>query len=1235
MRSLYRTLFHRPTCLLKRPRLALLTLEDRTVPAFVWANREAASDLFNDTFGTNAATARGVVDAVIGQWNAVVTNFNQPSGGNDINATISMRATGTGFGGGAGSYTYDNGYLTGGTITLARGNDTNADGNGDGAGWFLDPTPNDNSEFTGNIVSGYTGVAQASSPAFNMGDLFTVMNNEITHVLGISRAPALFQTPVNGTITNTGITDNAEGGGVGTYFVFDGPSVTALMTSNNGGPSGSDTGQALHTAGPNDAAGQPVAFASAFRGARQLVGLDDNGNASYEFGRRYLVSDVTALLLQDAYAYTINRPASLPTFYATLQANGTLLVRGATGSTTSADTITLSRSGGNLVVSVDVGNDTPGTGPNGDNSNLPAFVTQFQLASVNSISIDAGDGADTFVFDLSGGVFAPAGGISLDGGLGTDVLRVNSDTNFTLSNTQLTTGSGLTVNLSNMDRAELTGGGAGNAFDLGGWTGTAAIDGAGASDTLTGPNNGNIWTLDGSNAGNVDVDITFTSVENLTGGSSFDRFQFVGGSLGGNINGGSGSDTVIGDNTSRTFTLTGANAGTVSAILGGTFTSVENLTGGGQADQFLFTAGGSVSGDIEGNGGEDILSFAAIGAQDVTLNGLGTTDGFDGQTPGTTLIGGVFFNINSLVGSTAASTDSLTGLDQNSTWLHTGSGGRYQDDGSGRTINYSNFESLAGRNARDIFNIQQTSGNPLTASGNGGDDLFRISSNAGVDDDGDLNGIATAVTVDGGGGTANRLTVSDFGGAANPNIVVTSSQISGMAAATISYLATGGDFDPVGASGILIRGSDSGADTFNIRSTLAGSSTKIEGNGQDDLFQLSSNAGIDNNGDVDGVETLTIDAGTGTANRLIVSDFGGGANPAVVVTNNQISGLAAGTIFYSATGGNFNPVGTTGILVRGSNSGIDTMSVRSTLAGSTTRIEGNGENDVFQVSSNAGIDDRGHLNDIAGSLAIDAGSGSANRLIVSDFDRAVDTSFTVTASAITRNDATPITINYTATPSGDFTNGATLDGIIIRGSDTAVDNFNVVGTRIGSTTLIETNGGDDLIVADFSVGAVPFEIQFTADGGANRDEVKLVGRAIADKFVVGTVRLLVNNNGKIRYRNTETLSAFGGDGDDRFTTSAVNLPSPVRNVRFFGENGNDVAVTSPTIQAQLLVDGGSGYDKLRVTRNGARYNLPLPPKGATSGVLLFSNRLQLKFVSIEYADLGGVTQQQPGSGVTQ
>ncbi len=567
-------------------------------------------------------------------------------------------------------------------------------------------------------------------------------------------------------------------------------------------------------------------------------------------------------------------------------------------------------------------------------------------------------------------------------------------------------------------------------------------------------------------------------------------------------------------------------------------------------------------------------------------------------------------------------------------------------------VEYSGIERLtlnAGA-GYDTFDMRSTSAaTPVHLDGGADSDLFRVSSDAGNGANGDLLGINGPLTIDAGGGLANRIVVSAFGAAPAGPVVLRADGstgfhlIEGMASGVIRYAATGGgflDFQEQAAiagydrqHGIILRGSNSGGDVFYVRDVFEAAVTRIEGNGGNDLVRVSSDAGsaADDSGHLDGIlGDLVIDAGAGDANRLVITDLAGAGNDAVQEYDPDHPGylllgaLAPGTISYIATGGAFtNGAANDGVLVIGSEAGDDTFSVRATLAGSTTKIEGRGGNDSFvigslansldeiagklslaggahtalptttftagaitnenatgdrvsfndhgdgssgmtytlaadslartglaqpisfgtvetvtlnagikaasvditgtpvdsnvyvhtqdeadtvtvhataagtnlrvdtrsesdqvnvratgtggvnlvftgagddvvRVSSNAGLNDDGDLDAIAGYLTVDAGRGGGNRLIVSDFGGAPNADVTVTDARITG--FAPATIDYLAT-GGSFTNGAANDGILLRGSNSAAggDNFLILSTLGGSTTTIEGHGGADVL----------------------------------------------------------------------------------------------------------------------------------------------------------------------------
>ena len=97
------------------------------------------------------------MDAVINNWNEVVTSFNHASGIGppDLKETISMNTGSAAFGASTSTTIGADGKPTAGSVTVSLG-----DPDGDGiSNWWVDPTPNDSSEFIGNIANAFSGDA--------------------------------------------------------------------------------------------------------------------------------------------------------------------------------------------------------------------------------------------------------------------------------------------------------------------------------------------------------------------------------------------------------------------------------------------------------------------------------------------------------------------------------------------------------------------------------------------------------------------------------------------------------------------------------------------------------------------------------------------------------------------------------------------------------------------------------------------------------------------------------------------------------------------------------------------------------------------------------------------------------------------------------------------------------------------------------------------------------------------
>ncbi|HBL59912.1 MAG TPA: hypothetical protein DDZ80_15970, partial [Cyanobacteria bacterium UBA8803] len=158
--------------------------------------------------------------------------------------------------------------------------------------------------------------------------------------------------------------------------------------------------------------------------------------------------------------------------------------------------------------------------------------------------------------------------------------------------------------------------------------------------TLVGPDQDTTWNITGTDAGNLNNlfpnTLTFSNIENITGGSANDSFVFSNGiTFAGAIDGGTGTDTLnystysspvtvnlgalggvnveqvvgtlqapstlIGTNAINTWNITGTNSGTVNSTLN--FIAFNNLTGGNLDDILIFNNGASISGTIDGRAG--------------------------------------------------------------------------------------------------------------------------------------------------------------------------------------------------------------------------------------------------------------------------------------------------------------------------------------------------------------------------------------------------------------------------------------------------------------------------------------------------------------------------------------------------------------------------------------------------------------------------------------------------------
>jgi hypothetical protein len=100
-----------------------------------------------------------------------------------------------------------------------------------------------------------------------------------------------------------------------------------------------------------------------------------------------------------------------------------------------------------------------------------------RLALEGIHNADLPDSGGSHAFDVGG--WTGSGTLTGDTGKTDTVVATKNAASFTLADRNLGTSDGMSLNLSNLTRAQLTGGPGNTAFDVSGWTGTGSLDGGG------------------------------------------------------------------------------------------------------------------------------------------------------------------------------------------------------------------------------------------------------------------------------------------------------------------------------------------------------------------------------------------------------------------------------------------------------------------------------------------------------------------------------------------------------------------------------------------------------------------------------------------------------------------------------------------------------------------------------------------------------------------------------------
>jgi hypothetical protein len=1114
-------------------RLCLEHLEDRCLPSTInWVNEGQASDNFATVFGSNAGTARAVVQTAITEWENVITNFNQTGNGdnNHINVTISMNTT-TGSSGGVTNVTSAdaNGKPTAASISLgATGDGVNA--------WFLDPTLF-SSAFLGTPSNAFTDYAQGGSPAAGRGDLLEVITHELGHAMGFSS-----NSVVNAKCTDTGVADTLDG--KSDYYLFRGTNgFTALLTGfNSGAGGGSDAKGGEHFAAPG---------ASATVGGTTYYGADDLMTPYYSLSQRKVVSREDAYVLRDAYGYTVNDPAAaLGTFYAVLNpSTGKLIVRGRQDAA-SSDTISLdlipSIIGPLVTTSVALGNPPPGTGYTG------AYSGVFLSGTITSIEIDTGAG--TSVVNL---LDAPNVPITINSaGSATVNLGTGGNAQGVLGPVTLSNSSGPNTKLSVDDSADsaahaitLTNNGSptlGKIIGLlpnpityaYGQLGGVAIKTSAGNDTVAIENtvaNDPVTITLGGGTDRVNISPVANNLDNIQGNvtvhgglgfdtlSVFDNFNPVGrtytltalsvtrggsalityGSLGINsvvVEGGSGANVFNVQDTEPDFatTLESFSAADLINVLGTTgaltvYSASDNVFA---SDTVNVGSGGSLQ-NIRGSVSltTDIFSSAALNVDDsADPTGRLVTMSANTSTSTGTVAG--------LTSSGAVITYPLFGL--SSLTVRGGSGNNTYNVLSTPGVGSMTVNTGGGT---DTVNINATSVplavNTTTAPGGGGNDQVYLGTTPGG-----MQGYLGAVTIFN-SASRDQVFLDDSADTGGRTVTISSGGVTGLAPAAINFTASS-------VSTLLLAGG-SGTNAYTVSGTPAATSVTLS-------------AGSGTNNTLVGPNLATTWQITGSNSGQLT------ASGLVPVTFTGVANLTGGS------GGNYfafsDQAGVSGTIDGGTNGFLDYMAYTTpvTVNLSTNTATGAGSvTHIDQLRGGAGDDSLTGNTTGATYFFASPGNDTVTGLAGSDnvqYGTAANNTWSITghnAGALTfAGSTTSFTgvgnlIGGTSADDFVFADGASVDTQIDGGENATLD-------YSAYSTPVTVQFGNLGMSNPTGVG-VAFGIQHYIGGGATNT---LVGPNVATTWNV-TAQNAGNLNGGVSFSGFQNLT--GGTANDTFVLS--------------------------------------------------------------------------------------------------
>jgi hypothetical protein len=1080
-------------------------LERRRLLSIInWTNRGTAGndqDNFGAVFGGLANQARAVVDAVVTSWSRVITHFNYSNGSDTYNLSFSMAANplpagGTSVGAGASPPSNFIGNKPQASAVTINWRSGITPGTNSAAGWYLDPTPLDNSEFT-SVVNAFV-----ATPTANLGgaDLYTVLLHEVGHAMGLYSNPT-----INAFATDTGVVDTVNTPAStppSDLWTFNSPNVNALWTAWNSS-GGNSTQPATNSNGAEHYAPTGTQVGSYF-GATALMNAQGGGG-------RALIDDNIALMLQDAYGYTITRPSTdylwSPggTYYVRQNPNGSLYI-GKPGS--SNNNIHVYQFGAQIFAQLTIGSPVPGIDP----SNISMG---FLASSVTGIDIEGGAGNENITVERFPDYSSIP--ITVNGGGGNDTLTVSgvgSDAAHPVAITATSVTGGYTniTNYSAIEQLKVEGTSGDDVFNVTTTFIPITIAGNGGNDIV---NLGNSATNNGAQGviGNVQV----------LNDASFDHINII--------------DAQDADPQSWTMGMSG-NSGYVQGARTGAFSwdvhnvfSVSLTTGTGADTTTVAALWPTNNLTITNTGGLDQLNIGA-GASASAVRSTVT--------------------ISSPIGvSQLLTMDDST--DTTGRTVSLGNNGAY-DTITGLTTFATNFQhvtnlTILGGNGNDSFSFAGDVQEPLAVNAGGGDDAFYWNAASNVVFNG-LGYTTYPVTLDGGSGF-NSLTPDDRsrGGASysvypdrirgfEPLTNYEDFSYHNMGFATlytsqaqhcgVDVYGVGSDIAP-GFQMTIFMGDD-GGDGVTVHPHDANGNLTINGN-------LGISGGL-------GTDSVFIDdtGSTNAINYVFSNPFGPGTQ--------DIGGMGTGLFGFST---NFETVEID------AGEGDDTFTINSYQGPQSVLLHGDGGSDTLALCPNS-KNLIGNITNIQ-SLAFTGGSGF-DFVDVSNDASTAQWTYTRTAGSLRMQasglDLTLLTLQIEEL---NVTGGTQADVFNVLSTGT-LDTYQGLG---GNDTAIVGNGG---VTQGITNQVITLTENLTVNDGNDATartvhvNAYLIGQTTGDNlFGVG---------GYLRYTGTASTTIILGTGGD----TAYARPSQFGTIEIFAASSLLISNAVDTLNLALAGLGG-------------------------------------------------------------